>query len=95
VDTGLHLPDPALIRQDMDTIKRIMWNYVGLVRSARRLERAIDDLSHLQVEIDKFYRATKLTDGLIGLRNSVLAGLIVARAAWENKASRGCHYRED
>ncbi|MGA9347745.1 MAG: L-aspartate oxidase [Anaerolineae bacterium] len=95
VDTGLHPPDPALIRQDMDTIKRIMWNYVGLVRSARRLDRAIDDLSHLQVEIDKFYRATKLTDGLIGLRNSVLVGLIVARAAWENKVSRGCHYRED
>ena len=95
VDTGLHPPDPALIRQDMDTIKRIMWNYVGLVRSARRLERAIDDLSHLQVEIDKFYRATRLTDGLIGLRNSVLAALIVAGAAWENKVSRGCHYRED
>ena len=95
IDTGLHPPDPALVRQDMDTIKRIMWNYVGLVRSARRLERAIDDLSHLQVEIDKFYRATKLTDGLIGLRNSVLAALIVARAAWENKVSRGCHYRED
>jgi len=95
VDTGLHPPDPALIRQDVDTIKRIMWNYVGLVRSARRLERAIDDLSHLQVEIDKFYRATRLTDGLIGLRNSVLAALIVARAAWENKVSRGCHYRED
>ena len=95
MDTGLHPPDPALIRQDMDTIRRIMWNYVGLVRSARRLERAIDDLSHSQVEIDKFYRATRLTDGLIGLRNSVLAALIVASAAWENKVSRGCHYRED
>ena len=95
-DVGLEeTADPALISQDMTTIKRIMWNYVGLVRSARRLERAVDDLSHLQTEIDKFYRTTRLTDGLIGLRNSVQAALIVARAAWENKVSRGCHYRED
>lgn len=95
-DVGLHeIADPALIAQDMTTIKHIMWNYVGLVRSAERLERAIDDLSHLRTEIDRFYRATRLTDGLIGLRAAVEAALIVARAAWENKASRGCHYRED
>lgn len=87
--------DPALIHQDIVTIQHIMWNYVGLVRSARRLERAIDDLRHLQREIDRFYRTTRLTDSLIGLRNSIQAALIVARAAWEAKASHGCHYRED
>ena len=95
-DEGLvEIADPALIHQDMITAQHIMWNYVGLVRSARRLERAIDDLQHLQREVDKFYRTTRLTDGLIGLRNSVQAALIVARAAWEHKESRGCHYRED
>ena len=95
-DEGLvETADPALIHQDMNTVQHIMWNYVGLVRSARRLERAIDDLQHLQREVDKFYRATRLTDGLIGLRNSVQAALIVAQAAWEHKESRGCHYRED
>jgi L-aspartate oxidase len=73
----------------------VMWNYVGLMRSTRRLERAIDDLRHLRAEIDKFYRTTKLSDELIGLRNSVQVALIVAHAAWENKVSRGCHYRED
>ena len=72
-----------------------MWNYVGLMRGTRRLERAINDLHHLRAEIDKFYRTTKLSDNLIGLRNSVQAALIVAHAAWENKVSRGCHYRED
>ena len=87
--------DPALIVQDMATIKSIMWSYVGLVRSRRRLERAIDDLHHLNTEINKFYRSSRLTDSLIGLRNSAQAALIVARAAWENKTSRGCHYRED
>jgi L-aspartate oxidase len=87
--------DPALIIQDMTTIKSIMWSYVGLIRSTRRLERAIDDLHHLNTEITKFYRATRLTDDLIGLRGSAQAALIVAQAAWENKISRGCHYRED
>ena len=87
--------DPALMSQDMTTIKNIMWNYVGLIRSTQRLERAIDDLYHLNTEITKFYRARRLTDALIGLRNSAQSALIVARAAWENKTSRGCHYRED
>ncbi len=91
----IYTADPALIHQDMVTIQHIMWNYVGLVRSTRRLERAIDDLLHLQREIDRFYRTTWLTDGLIGLRNSVEAALIVAWAAWEAKESHGCHYRED
>jgi L-aspartate oxidase len=95
-DEGLtEAPDPALIHQDMTTIQHIMWNYVGLVRSARRLDRAISDLRNLQVDITRFYGSTKLSDGLIGLRNAVQAALIVAQAAWENKTSRGSHYRED
>jgi L-aspartate oxidase len=87
--------DPALVVQDMTTIRHIMWNYVGLIRSRRRLERAMDDLGNLEREIEKFYRATRLTDGLVGLRHAVQTALIVARAAWENKESRGCHFRED
>jgi len=95
-DEGLtDTADPALIIQDMATIRHIMWNYVGLIRSSKRLERAIDDLSNLEKEIEKFYRTTKLTDALIGLRNAVQTALIVARAAWENKESRGCHFRQD
>jgi L-aspartate oxidase len=87
--------DPALVSQDMATIQSIMWNYVGLVRSTRRLDRAISDLRNLQIDIARFYGSTKLSDGLIGLRNAVQSALIVAQAAWENKVSRGCHYRED
>jgi L-aspartate oxidase len=72
-----------------------MWNYVGLIRSAKRLERAIGDLSDLQDDITRFYRTTRLNDSLIGLRNAVEAAIIVAEAAWRNRESRGCHYRED
>ena len=87
--------DPALIQGDMQTIQNIMWHYVGLVRNADRLSRAIRELRHLQNEIDTFYRTTKLSDGLIGLRNAVEVALIVAQAARHNRASRGCHYRQD
>ena len=93
-DAGLRTPDPALIQQDMNTIKQMMWNYVGLVRTTRRLERALRELRHLETEIEQFYRVTSLTDGLIGLRNAARTAVIVAMAAWENKTSMGCHYRE-
>jgi L-aspartate oxidase len=92
-DTGHDAADPALVNQDMTSIKNIMWNYVGLVRSTPRLQRAIRELRHLEVEIEQFYRKTRLTDDLVGLRNAVRAAIIVASAAWENKQSVGCHYR--
>ncbi len=87
--------DPALIQGDMQTIQNIMWHYVGLIRSGDRLARAIRELRHLQNEIETFYRATKLSDGLIGLRNAVETALIVAQAAQHNRQSRGCHFRAD
>jgi L-aspartate oxidase len=91
---GEETPDPALISQDMSAIKNIMWHYVGLVRTTRRLERALRELRNLETEIEQFYRVTRLTDGLIGLRNAVRTAVIVANAAWENRQSIGCHYRE-
>jgi L-aspartate oxidase len=92
--TGRETPDPALIAQDVGSIKHIMWNYVGLVRTTSRLARAIQDLRNLEVEIERFYRTAAMTDELIGLRNAVRVALIVTLAAWENHESRGCHYRE-
>lgn len=93
-DAGPKQPDPALISQDMSVIQHMMWNYVGLVRTARRLERALRELRQLETEIEQFYRVSRVTDELIGLRNAVRAAVIVAAAAWANKNSLGCHYRE-
>ncbi len=87
--------DPALIWRDMRTIQHTMWHYVGLMRSTKRLARALRDLTHLKQDIEDFYRATRLNDALIGLRHSVQAALIVAEAAQHNRQSRGCHYRDD
>jgi L-aspartate oxidase len=95
-DSGLiYEPDPNLIQGDMQSIRNLMWHYVGLVRSEYRLNRAIRDLRQLWLDIEEFYRKTRLSDGLIGLRNSAQMALIVAYAAHRNRISRGCHYRED
>jgi L-aspartate oxidase len=92
--TGDAVADPALLTQDMSVIKHIMWNYVGLVRTGPRLARALRDLRSLESEIENFYRTRRLTDDLIGLRNAVRTAIIVTNAAWQNKVSMGCHYRE-
>jgi L-aspartate oxidase len=91
---GAEMPDPALISQDMSSIKHIMWNYVGLVRTTPRLKRALNELRNLESAIEEFYRVTRLTDSLIGLRNAVRTAVVVTANAWTNKQSMGCHYRE-
>lgn len=87
--------DPALILQDWLTIKYTMWNYVGLVRTTRRMKRARAILRELQTEIEYFYERARLTDEVIGLRNGCQAALAVLFAALENRTSRGGHYRVD
>jgi L-aspartate oxidase len=87
--------DPALVAQDESTIRTTMWNYVGLARSTGRLQRARSDLIELRQTIDSFYRHARLTDSLIGLRNMSEVALLITQAAWHNKTSRGCHFRED
>lgn len=95
-DSGLiYDADPSLIQGDLRTIQTLMWHYVGLIRSEHRLNRAIRELRHLWFEIEEFYRKAHLTDALVGLRNSVVAALIITRAARRNPTSRGCHYRDD
>jgi L-aspartate oxidase len=87
--------DPSLLHRDWRSIQYTMWYYVGLSRDAHRLARALRDLRHLWEDIVDFYRQAELDDALVGLRNGVQTALIVAEAAWHNRSSRGCHFRED
>lgn len=77
--------DPDLIRQDWINIRQTMWNYVGLIRTPKRLERARTILSDLQQEIDRFYASSKLSDELIGLRHGIQTALLVLHASRLNR----------
>jgi len=87
-------PDPALIAQDRRSIQGTMWNYVGLVRTKERLARARIELGHIERSIEHFYQNSKTNDELLGLRNIAKTAVLITEAAWENKISAGCHYRE-
>jgi len=84
--------DPALIEQDWLTIRNIMWNYVGLIRTPNRLRRARTMLRQLQMEVEDFYKQAQLSDAIIGLRNGVQTALAILLSASEVRESRGCHY---
>ncbi len=87
--------DPALISQDWLTIQHTMWNYVGLIRSEKRLNRAMRVLRELDLEIARFYEKCEISDSIIGLRNGILTALLILDAADQARESRGCHYRID
>ncbi len=87
--------DPLLIQHDMLTIQSTMWNYVGIIRSNKRLERALADFNYLNHRIEKFYQEAKVTKNILELRNAIITASIIARAATTNKTSLGCHFRTD
>jgi L-aspartate oxidase len=87
--------DPALIAQDWLIIRHTMWNYVGLIRSEKRLNRALRILSELDLEITRFYEKCEVSDSVIGLRNGILTSLLILESARQARESRGCHYRTD
>ena len=84
--------DPALIQQDWLSIKSTMWNYVGIIRTIKRLERGRADLRYLKNRIDDFYRKAHLHPMVLNLRSGIQTALIVAEAAFANRNSRGAHY---
>ncbi len=84
--------DPLLIRQDLQQIRQTMWNYAGIIRSARRLARARRILLELREDIQTFYRDCRPTRELIELRNAIQTALLVVHAAALNPESKGCHF---
>jgi len=83
--------DPALIAQDWMMIKYTMWNYVGIVRSTQRLKRAVEDLRHMYLRIEDFYKKTPISKDIISLFHGLQSAILVAEAALRNKQSIGCH----
>ncbi|MDD5066079.1 MAG: L-aspartate oxidase [bacterium] len=87
--------DPAWIKKDWTNLKNIMWNYVGLVRSSSRLNRAYRDLKNLKHAIDDFYKDYSLDRDVIELYNGIQTAIIIVKHALKNKQSRGTHYLID
>lgn len=85
----------VLIEHDRREIQEIMWDYVGIVRSILRLERAARRLELIKNEIENFYKRTKVVEGLIELRNLATVADLIIHSATMRKESRGLHYTTD
>jgi len=84
-----------ILSHNWDELRKIMWNYVGIVRSNKRLIRAHEKLNIIEDEVNEYYYKHTINPDLLELRNIIQVSRLIINSALERKESRGLHYSLD